>query len=41
MSERKGHFMNADMLRSQFEAYEKPDYGILLNIDQDINHIIQ
>ncbi len=41
MSERKGHFMNADMLRSQFETYEKPDYGILLNIDQDVKDIIR
>ncbi|MGL6266649.1 MAG: decarboxylating NADP(+)-dependent phosphogluconate dehydrogenase, partial [Chitinophagaceae bacterium] len=41
MSERKGHFMNADMLRSQFDAYEKPDYGILLNVDQDLKEIIQ
>jgi 6-phosphogluconate dehydrogenase len=41
MSERRGHFMNADMLRSQFETYEKPEYGLLLNIDQNLDQIMK
>ena len=41
MSERKGHFMNADMLRSQFETYEEPERGIKININQDPDQIIR
>jgi 6-phosphogluconate dehydrogenase len=40
MRERAGHFMTADMLQSQFETYEMPARGLLLNVDQELNKII-
>ncbi len=40
MKERAGHFMPADMLKSQFEAYEAPSQGILVDVGQDLNTII-
>lgn len=40
MIARQGHFMNADMLRSQFDTYEFPAYGISVNINQEVNQII-
>jgi len=41
LNEREGHFMSASMLRSQFEAYENPEYGIMVDVVHDVNHIIQ
>ncbi len=40
MSERVGHFMTPEMLRSQFATYEKPKNGIFLNVDQELNEIV-
>ncbi len=40
MNEREGHYMSASMLRSQFETYEVPAYGIKVNIDQHVVQII-
>ncbi|HLO81795.1 MAG TPA: NADP-dependent phosphogluconate dehydrogenase [Chitinophagaceae bacterium] len=40
MTERAGHFMTADMLQSQFEAYEAPAQGLLLDVNQDLEKII-
>lgn len=40
MSERPGHFMRAEMLQSQFAAYETPKTGLVMSVDQDIEQII-
>lgn len=34
LSSRIGHFMNPELLDSQFETLEKPDYGLTVSIDQ-------
>jgi 6-phosphogluconate dehydrogenase len=31
---RKDHFMKSEMLRSQFEALEEPDYGIVMHVEE-------
>ncbi len=41
MLERKDHFMSAEMLRSQFDVYEHPKSGMMVNIDQHIDQIIE
>jgi len=41
MKQRKDHFMSANMLRSQFEAYELPTAGMLISTDKDLDQIIQ
>ena len=40
MKERKGHYMKASMLDSQFDALEEPGYGIHASIDQDPNEVV-
>ncbi|HSF45131.1 MAG TPA: gluconokinase, GntK/IdnK-type, partial [Chitinophagaceae bacterium] len=40
MHERKEHFMSAEMLRSQFDAYEQPIGGIAVSVDQTLDQII-
>jgi len=40
MTKREGHFMSAAMLRSQFETYEAPTKGIIVNIDQALEQMI-
>jgi 6-phosphogluconate dehydrogenase len=40
MSERPGHFMSAAMLASQFEAYEPPRGGLMIEVQQSIEKII-
>ncbi len=40
MSLRPNHFMSADMLRSQFDAYEPPQDGLMISVDQDLEKII-
>jgi len=40
MTKREGHFMGAAMLRSQFETYEEPTTGIIVNIDQSLAQMI-
>src|SRR5690606_9609067 len=38
---RVGHFMNPQLLDSQFETLEKPDYGLAISIDQDPKSIVK
>lgn len=40
MLRRSDHFMTANMLRSQLDVYEKPDYGISVSINQDLDQIV-
>src|SRR5690606_37958832 len=37
---RTGHFMNPNLLDSQFDTLEKPDYGLTVSIDQDPEDIV-
>jgi gluconokinase len=39
MQARPGHYMKADMLRSQFETFEEPEDAIWVNIEQNIEQI--
>ena len=32
MTKRKNHFFDADMLQSQYDAYERPDYGYFFDV---------
>ncbi|KAA3630386.1 MAG: gluconokinase [Bacteroidetes bacterium] len=41
MEARQGHYMKADMLRSQFEALEEPAYGIHVDISLKPEEMIQ
>lgn len=41
MRKREGHFMTAAMLRSQMDAYEKPGYGISIDVHQDFDQTIE
>ena len=41
MESRHGHFMNASLLQSQFDALEVPNYGIEISIENDPEEIIQ
>jgi 6-phosphogluconate dehydrogenase len=34
MQDRQGHYMGSDLLKSQFEALELPDYGLQLDIEK-------
>jgi len=40
MLKRSDHFMTATMLRSQLDVYEKPDYGIFVPINQDLDQLV-
>lgn len=40
LNSRVGHFMNPNLLDSQFETLEKPDYGLTVSIDQDPESIV-
>ena len=40
MQKRKGHYMGGEMLRSQFEAFEVPSYGIHIDIQKSPEEII-
>lgn len=39
MQARAGHYMKAEMLRSQFEALEEPEEALVVNIDQGAEQI--
>ena len=39
MQDRCGHYMKADMLRSQFDALEEPSNALVVDINQNIDHI--
>ena len=41
MSQRPGHFMPESLLQSQFEAFEQPTEGLIINVDQTVTEIIQ
>ncbi|MEP0367666.1 MAG: gluconokinase [Cyclobacteriaceae bacterium] len=40
MKARKGHFFDAKMLDSQFEIYERPSYGLILNVSESPDELI-
>jgi gluconokinase len=40
LSERKGHFFNPELLRSQFAALEEPQDAIVVDISLDPRHIL-
>ncbi|RYF85522.1 MAG: gluconokinase [Chitinophagaceae bacterium] len=39
--DRKGHFMKAGLLDSQFRILEEPAYGIKVSINQDVDEIVR
>ena len=41
LKERNGHFFNPELLKSQFDILELPNYGIHLNINQPTEVLIQ
>jgi gluconokinase len=41
MQARAGHYMKADMLRSQFEALEIPRHAMIVDIDQSVEKITE
>lgn len=41
MKKRDGHFMPSSLLSSQFESLEQPSDGIVINIDQAVDSIIE
>ncbi|HEA30956.1 MAG TPA: gluconokinase [Leeuwenhoekiella sp.] len=40
MTKRKNHFFDANMLRSQYEAYERPDYGYFFDVKNTPQEIV-
>jgi gluconokinase len=40
MQRRTGHYMKAEMLRSQFEVLEEPEDALIIDIDQKIDTIV-
>ncbi|BCE01622.1 gluconokinase [Marinicellulosiphila megalodicopiae] len=41
MMRRQNHFMKANMVRSQFEALEKPEYGLIVDATQSVENIVK
>jgi carbohydrate kinase (thermoresistant glucokinase family) len=41
MNQREGHFMKAEMLQSQFDVLEIPNYGLHVDISKSVEAIIQ
>jgi gluconokinase len=41
MDTRRGHYMKADLLRSQFDVLEEPSDALIMDIKQDIDQIVQ
>jgi gluconokinase len=41
INERQGHYMKAEMLRSQFEALEEPDNALVLDIEQPPEELVR
>ena len=41
LNQRKGHYMGAQLLRSQFDTLEIPDYGIHIDIEDNPEEIIE
>lgn len=40
MSKRQNHFMNADLLKSQIETLELPNYGLHIDISKSLTEIM-
>lgn len=41
MNKRSSHFMKAEMLRSQFDTLEEPQYAVEINIEKSVPEIVQ
>jgi carbohydrate kinase (thermoresistant glucokinase family) len=41
MKQRKGHFMKAELLQSQFDTLEIPTDGLFINIDKRVEAIVE
>ena len=41
VEKRKDHFMNPNLVRSQFEALEVPNYGLHIDVDQSPKAILK
>jgi len=41
LNKRKGHYMGSDLLRSQFETLEAPEYGIHIDIEATPEEILK
>ena len=41
MEKRRGHYFKADLLRSQFDALEEPDSGLIIDIVQPVESMVQ
>ena len=41
MAKRKGHYMKADMLRSQFDTLQEPNHATIINIEQSISECVK
>lgn len=41
LKKREGHFMNLDLLASQFAALEEPHGGIVIDVDQSVGECVQ
>jgi len=41
MMKRQNHFMKANMVSSQFEALEKPDYGLVIDATHSVENIVK
>ncbi len=40
LEQREGHYMKSDLLQSQFDTLEEPEYGIHISIEDTTEHII-
>ena len=41
MQDRPGHYMKAEMLRSQFKTLEEPDNALVIDIGQNLDSITE
>jgi len=41
MMKRQNHFMKADMVSSQFQVLEKPDYGLIIDATHSVENIVK
>lgn len=41
LSARVGHFFNNDLLKSQLEIFEMPNYGLILDVNQSIDALVE
>jgi gluconokinase len=40
LQDRESHYMKAEMLQSQFAAFEEPEEAVVVSIDQDLDSIV-